>query len=295
MSCVKKAVIPAAGLGTRFLPYTKAVAKEMLPIVDKPALQIIVEEIVQSGITEILIVTGRNKQNIENHFDKVFELEYLLKQTGKLESLKIVNDITDMADIHYVRQKEAKGLGHAVLCAKSFAENQPFAVLLGDDVVYTGDKTPCLKQLIEQFDKTGKSILGVQRVEKQNVSKYGIVEPEQDAEGRLHSVKSLVEKPDTNSAPSNIAVLGRYVITPEIFDYLSTQQPGAGGEIQLTDSLNRLAQDKGMYAYEFEGRRYDIGDKQGYLEATVEYALRDEKLKAGFEGFLKDIVKGFDS
>lgn len=290
MSAITKAVIPAAGLGTRFLPYTKAVAKEMLPIVDKPALQIIVEEIVASGITEILIITGRNKQNIENHFDKVFELEHLLKQTGKLEYLKIVNDITDMADIHYIRQKEAKGLGHAVLCAKTFIENKPFAVLLGDDVVYTGSKTPCLKQLIDCYDKTNKSVLGVQRVPAESVNKYGIVTPKK-SEGKLHEVLSLVEKPKVEESPSNIAVLGRYIITPEIFSYLENQEPGAGGEIQLTDALKRLAADSGMYALEFEGRRYDIGDKQGYLEATVEYALRDPKLSVDFKNYLKNITK----
>lgn len=287
---INKAVIPAAGLGTRFLPYTKAVAKEMLPIVDKPALQIIVEEIVASGIKEILIITGRNKQNIENHFDKVIELEHLLKQTGKLDYLKIVNDITEMADIHYVRQKEAKGLGHAVLCAQYFAGNEPFAVLLGDDVVYTGDGKPCLKQLIDCYEQTGKSVLGVQRVDKNSVSKYGIVTPKK-SEGRLHEVLSLVEKPDIDKAPSNIAVLGRYIINPEIFTYLKTQTPGAGGEIQLTDALLRLSEQQGMYAYEFEGRRYDIGDKQGYLEATVEYALRDKNLAENFKNYLKTIVK----
>lgn len=286
MEIVTKAVIPAAGLGTRFLPYTKAVAKEMLPIVDTPALQLIVEEIVASGIKEVLIITGRNKQNIENHFDKVFELEYLLKSTGKLDYLKIVNDITDMAEIHYVRQREAKGLGHAVLCAKAFVGNNPFAVLLGDDVVYTGDNKPCLKQLLEVFDKTQKSVLGVQQVEMKNINKYGCVKPSK-SNGRLHEIASLVEKPAIEVAPSNIAVLGRYVITPDIFDYLETQVPGAGGEIQLTDSLNRLAIDKGMYAYEFEGRRYDIGDKLGYLEATVEYALRDNALSEGFREYLK--------
>jgi UTP--glucose-1-phosphate uridylyltransferase len=287
---VKKAVIPAAGLGTRFLPYTKAVAKEMLPIVDKPALQLIVEEITASGIRDILIITGRNKQNIENHFDKVVELEQLLKQTGKLDSLKIVNDITYMADIHYVRQKEAKGLGHAVLCAESFVGSEPFAVLLGDDVVYTGSGKPCLKQLMDCFDEKGKTVIGVQKVDKACVNKYGIVTPGK-TEGRVCEVVSLVEKPAIDKAPSNIAVLGRYVITPEIFAYLKTQNPGAGGEIQLTDALMRLAADQGMYAYEFEGRRYDVGDKEGYLEATVEYALRDNNLSEGFKKYLKKLVK----
>lgn len=289
MSSVTKAVIPAAGLGTRFLPYTKAVAKEMLPIVDKPALQIIVEEIVASGIREILIITGRNKQNIENHFDRVFELEHLLQQTGKLDSLKIVNDITDMADIHYVRQKEAKGLGHAILCAKYFVGDSPFAVLLGDDVVYTGEDTPCLKQLLDCFEQKNKTVLGVQRVDRDKVNKYGIVTTGH-SEGRMHEVISLVEKPNVEEAPSDIAVLGRYVITPEIFRYLETQEPGAGGEIQLTDALKRLCLDQGMYAYEFEGKRYDIGDKQGYLEATVEYALRDPVLSDGFRSYLKKMI-----
>lgn len=288
---ITKAIIPAAGHGTRFLPYTKAVAKEMLPIVDKPVLQLIVEEIVSSGIKEILIITGRNKQNIENHFDKVYELEHLLKETGKIEDLKIVNDITEMANIHYIRQKEAKGLGHAVLCAKTFVKNEPFAVLLGDDLVYTQNK-PCLKQLIDCYDKTGKTVLGVQKVNKNDVSKYGIVTPGK-TEGRMHEVLSLVEKPDIDKAPSNIAVLGRYVISPDIFTYLKTQTPGAGGEIQLTDSLMRLAKDQGMVAYEFEGRRYDTGNKQGYLEATVEYALRDNKLNKDFKNYLQNLVKEF--
>lgn len=289
MSQVTKAVIPAAGLGTRFLPYTKAVAKEMLPIVDKPTLQLIVEEIVASGIREILIITGRNKQNIENHFDRVYELEHILQKSGKVDSLKIVNDITNMADIHYVRQKEARGLGHAILCARYFVGDAPFAVLLGDDVVYTGDGTPCLKQLLDCFEQKQKTILGVQRVDRDKVNKYGIVTTGR-SEGRVHEVKSLVEKPKIEEAPSNIAVLGRYVVTPEIFKYLETQQPGAGGEIQLTDALMRMCLDQGMYAYEFEGKRYDIGDKLGYLEATVEYALRDPILSEGFKAYLKKIA-----
>jgi UTP--glucose-1-phosphate uridylyltransferase len=290
MGIVKKAVIPAAGLGTRFLPYTKAVAKEMLPIVDKPALQFIVEEVVASGIREVLIITGRNKQNIENHFDRVYELENLLKRTNKLDSLKLINDITDMADIHYIRQKEAKGLGHAILCARIFVSDQPFAVLLGDDVVYTGENKPCLKQLMDCFEEKQKSILGVQRVPKTEVNKYGIVTAGK-SEGCCHEVASLVEKPPIDKAPSNIAVLGRYIITPKIFDYLEKQQPGVGGEIQLTDALKELAADEGMYAYEFEGKRYDIGDKEGYLEATVEYALRDSKLAPKFSKYLKNLAK----
>lgn len=289
MKKVTKAVIPAAGLGTRFLPYTKAVPKEMLPIVDTPTLQIIVEEIVSSGIREILIITGRNKQNIENHFDKVFELESLLRSTGKLDYLNMVESITDLADMHYVRQKQAKGLGHAVLCAKSFVGDNPFAVLLGDDIVYTGSGKPCLAQLIDCYQKTGKSVLGVQRVAKENVNKYGIVSPGEPVYPGVYPVQSMVEKPDIDKAPSDMAVLGRYVIEPQIFGYLQNQTPGAGGEIQLTDALGRMAADRGMYACVFEGRRYDVGDKLGYLEATVEYALRDEALKDNFKKYLKGL------
>ena len=289
MSKVKKAVIPAAGLGTRFLPATKAQPKEMLPIVDIPTIQYIVEEAINSGIEDILIITGRNKKSIEDHFDKSYELETELEKGGKEEFLKLCQSISNLANIHYVRQKEAKGLGHAIHCAKSFVGNEPFAVLLGDDIVYSAEK-PCLKQMIEVYDKYHASVLGVQTVPHDQVSKYGIVDGENIGD-RLFSVKGLVEKPKAEEAPTDVAILGRYIIEPEIFDYLEKTTPGAGGEIQLTDALKMLAKDKSMYAYDFIGTRYDVGDKLGFLKATVEYALRRDDLKNNFMEYLKTIVK----
>lgn len=289
MSKVKKAVIPAAGLGTRFLPATKAQPKEMLPIVDIPTIQYIVEEAINSGIEDILIITGRNKKSIEDHFDKSYELETELEKGGKEEFLKLCQSISNLANIHYVRQKEAKGLGHAIHCAKSFVGNEPFAVLLGDDIVYSAEK-PCLKQMIEVYDKYQASVLGVQTVPHDQVSKYGIVDGENIGD-RLFSVKGLVEKPKAEEAPTDVAILGRYIIEPEIFDYLEKTTPGAGGEIQLTDALKMLAKDKSMYAYDFIGTRYDVGDKLGFLKATVEYALRRDDLKNNFMEYLKTIVK----
>ncbi len=284
---VRKAVIPAAGLGTRFLPATKAQPKEMLPIVDKPTLQFIIEEAVDSGIEEILIITGRNKTSIENHFDKSVELELELEKKGKTDLLEKVRKISNMVDIHYIRQKEPLGLGHAIHCAKSFIGNEPFAVLLGDDIVNNGK--PCLKQMIEVYDEYKTSILGVQDVPKEDVNKYGIVDGKY-IEDRVYKVKDLVEKPAIEDAPSNIAILGRYIINPTIFEILEHTKPGKGGEIQLTDALKVLAQREAMYAYNFEGRRYDVGDKQGFLEATVEYALRRQDLREGFLEYLIDIV-----
>lgn len=286
---VTKAVIPAAGLGTRFLPATKACPKEMLPIVDKPTIQYIIEEALASGITDILIISGRTKRAIEDHFDRSPELEYNLEEHGKTELLKIVKDIADI-NLHYVRQKEPKGLGHAILCAKAFVGNEPFAVLLGDDVVYN-DEYPCLKQLIEVYDATGGSVLGCQTVPKEKVSSYGIVDSVPTEDNRIFRVNDMVEKPAVEEAPSQLAVLGRYVITPEIFQILENTKPGKGGEIQLTDALKVLAKMEKMYAYDFIGRRYDVGDKQGYLEATVEYALRRPDLKEKFAAYLKNIVK----
>lgn len=285
---VRKAIIPAAGLGTRFLPATKAQPKEMLPIVDKPTLQYIIEEAVDSGIEEILIITGRNKKSIEDHFDKSVELELELEKKGKTELLEEVRKISDMVNIHYIRQKEPKGLGHAIHCAKSFIGNEPFAVLLGDDIVYA-DK-PCLKQMIEAHDEYKTTILGVQEVAKEDVNKYGIVDGK-FIEDRVYKVKGLVEKPDIEHAPSNVAILGRYIINPAIFEILEQTKPGKGGEIQLTDALKELAQREAMYAYVFEGRRYDVGDKQGFLEATVEYALRREDLREGFLEYLIKTIK----
>lgn len=280
---VRKAIIPAAGLGTRFLPATKAQPKEMLPIVDKPTIQYIIEEAVASGIEEILIITGRNKKCIEDHFDKSVELEMELEKNNKEELLELVRGISDIADIHYIRQKEPKGLGHAILCAKAFVGNEPFAVLLGDDVV--DSEVPCLKQLMDCYKEYKTSILGVQTVAKEDVNKYGIVDGIH-IEDRVYKVKKLVEKPAVEEAPSNVAILGRYIITPQIFDVLSNTQPGKGGEIQLTDALETLIENEAMYAYNFEGRRYDVGDKLGFLQATVEFALKKEELREPFIEYL---------
>jgi UTP--glucose-1-phosphate uridylyltransferase len=281
---VRKAIIPAAGLGTRFLPATKAQPKEMLPIVDKPTIQYIIEEAVASGIEEILIITGRNKKCIEDHFDKSVELEVELEKSGKSELLELVRDITDLVDIHYIRQKEPKGLGHAIHCAKAFVGKEPFAVLLGDDVVYNDGK-PCLKQLMDCYSEYNTTILGVQEVAHENVNKYGIVNGIH-IEDRVYKVKDLVEKPSVEEAPSNVAILGRYIITPAIFDILESTTPGKGGEIQLTDALKTLIKQEAMYAYNFEGNRYDVGDKLGFLQATVEYALRRDDLRETFTEYL---------
>ncbi|MDV4150287.1 UTP--glucose-1-phosphate uridylyltransferase GalU [Clostridium sp. AL.422] len=285
---IKKAVIPAAGLGTRFLPATKAQPKEMLPIVDKPTIQYIIEECVQSGIEEILIITGRNKKCIEDHFDKSIELELELENNGKEEMLEMVREISDMVNIHFIRQKEPKGLGHAIQCAKTFIGNEPFAVLLGDDIVYNDDK-PCLGQLINCYNEYKTSVLGVQEVSKENVSKYGIVGGI-NIEDRIYKVKELVEKPSIDKAPSNIAILGRYIITPRIFEILEETEPGKGGEIQLTDALLKLLEEEAIYAYNFEGRRYDVGDKQGFLEANIEYALRNDDLREDFTEYLRSLT-----
>ncbi|WP_026573813.1 UTP--glucose-1-phosphate uridylyltransferase GalU [Bacillus sp. UNC438CL73TsuS30] len=285
---VRKAIIPAAGLGTRFLPATKAQPKEMLPIVDKPTLQYIIEEAVASGIEEILIITGRNKKSIEDHFDKSVELELELEARGKLDLLAEVRRISEMVNIHYIRQKEPKGLGHAIYCAKSFIGNEPFAVLLGDDIVYS--EKPCLKQMIEKYEEYKTTILGVQEVAAEDTDKYGIIEGK-EIEERIYKVKGLVEKPASDSAPSNIAILGRYIINPAIFELLEKTEPGKGGEIQLTDALKELAHKEAMYAYVFEGKRYDVGDKQGFLQATVEFALRRDDLREEFLNYLKKELK----
>ena len=285
---IRKAVIPAAGLGTRFLPATKACPKEMLPIVDKPTIQYIIEEALASGITEILIISGRTKRAIEDHFDRAPELEENLAEHGKEELLKMVQDIGDI-NIHFVRQKEPKGLGHAILCAKRFIGHEPFAVLLGDDVVHN-DEYPCLKQLIDVYNATGGSVLGCQTVPLEKVSAYGIVDSVPTDNERIFKVKYMVEKPAVEEAPSRLAVLGRYVITSDIFRILDNTEPGRGGEIQLTDALKVLARQQDMYAYDFIGRRYDVGDKQGYLEAQVEYALRRKDLAGKFREYLKNLV-----
>ncbi|HWR61054.1 MAG TPA: UTP--glucose-1-phosphate uridylyltransferase GalU [Clostridia bacterium] len=284
---VKKAIIPAAGLGTRFLPATKAQPKEMLPIVDKPTIQYIVEEAINSGIKEILIVTGRNKRAIEDHFDRSIELELELKRKENEALLKQVRDISNLVDIHYVRQKEAKGLGHAIYCARAFVGNEPFAVLLGDDVVDA--EVPCLKQLINVYESYSRTVLGVQKVSQEDVDKYGIIDFEQVNE-RLYKVRDLVEKPPKDKAPSNVAILGRYIITPEIFGILEKTKPGSGGEIQLTDALKSLSGVQQIFAYNFEGKRYDIGSKLGFLQATVEFALKRDELKEDFGKYLSGIV-----
>lgn len=284
---IRKAVIPTAGLGTRFLPATKAQPKEMLPIVDKPTLQYIIEEAVQSGIEEILVITGRNKKSIEDHFDKSVELELELELKGKIDQLDEVRQISDMVNIHYIRQKEPKGLGHAIYCAKSFIGNEAFAVMLGDDIVHS-DK-PCLSQLMEVYDEYKTSVLGVQEVPNSEVSKYGIIKGKYIEEG-VYKIKDLVEKPAIHEAPSNVAILGRYIITPAIFSVLENTAPGAGGEIQLTDALRELSRQEAMYAYSFNGRRYDVGDKLGFLEANIEYALRREDLRAQFLEYLISIA-----
>ena len=289
---VRKAVIPAAGLGTRFLPATKALPKEMLPIVDIPTVQYIVDEAVKSGIEEVLIITNSNKHCMENHFDKSYELEDRLTASGKLKEVEMINRIANMANIYYVRQKEPRGLGHAILCAKSFIGNEPFAILLGDDVVINKEGEPALRQLINAYKKVNASIVGVQTAAEDQVSKYGIVAPsEYDiSQGRLKKLYDMVEKPKQEEAPSRLAVLGRYVLTPEIFDLLENQTPGAGGEIQLTDAIKRLMTSQAVYSYDFEGTRYDVGDKFGFIKATIDFALDREDLHDSVATYIKEIA-----
>ncbi|MCH3958708.1 MAG: UTP--glucose-1-phosphate uridylyltransferase GalU [Selenomonas sp.] len=281
--------MPAAGFGTRFLPATKATPKEMLPIVDTPTIQYIVEEALASGIEEILIISGHGKRAIEDHFDSAPELELELKRKGKSKFLKIVQETADI-DIHYIRQRAMRGLGDAILCAKSFMGDEPFAVLLGDDVVYTGDGKPALRQLMDVYEQTGGSVLGCQIVPKERVSDYGIVKGIKTENHRLLQVQDMVEKPAVDEAPSQMAVLGRYIITPEIFSILEGTNPGKGGEIQLTDALRILAQKENVYAYDFEGIRYDLGNKLGFLKATVEFALRREDIQDSFSQYLKTVI-----
>ncbi|WNB92679.1 UTP--glucose-1-phosphate uridylyltransferase GalU [Bacillus sp. NEB1478] len=285
---VKKAIIPAAGLGTRFLPATKAMPKEMLPIVDKPTIQYIVEEAIESGIEDIIIVTGKGKRAIEDHFDHAFELEQNLFEKGKTELLEKVQHTSKMADIHYIRQKEPKGLGHAVWCARKFIGDEPFAVLLGDDIV-KGEK-PCLKQLIEQYEKTGSSIIGVQEVAEEQTSRYGIIDP-MTKDGRLYGVHNFVEKPALGTAPSNLAIMGRYLLTPEIFQFLGQQEIGAGGEIQLTDAIQKLNTFQRVFAYDFEGTRYDVGEKLGFIMTTLDFALRDREISKNLLPELEKLVE----
>jgi UTP--glucose-1-phosphate uridylyltransferase len=283
---VKKVVIPAAGLGTRFLPATKSQPKEMLPIVDKPAIQYIVEEAIQSGIEDIIIITGRNKRAIEDHFDRSIELELELEQKHKKELLQLVNDVSNLVDIHYIRQKTPLGLGDAIRCARSFIHNEPFAVMLGDDIV--DNDVPCLKQLIDFYDEVHSSVVGVQEVPFNELHKYGVVFPTNDAVGRALKISDLVEKPKTNP-PSNLAIMGRYVFTPEIFNCLDSIEKGHGGEFQLTDAIQLLLKDNDVYAYNFLGKRFDVGDKLGFLKATVEFALKRDDLGSEFKTYLKKL------
>jgi UTP--glucose-1-phosphate uridylyltransferase len=286
MSKVKKAIIPAAGLGTRFLPATKAMPKEMLPIVDKPTIQYIVEEAIESGIEDIIIVTGKGKRAIEDHFDSAFELEDNLARKEKFELLEQVRKPGNV-DIHYIRQKEPKGLGHAIWCARKFIGNEPFAVLLGDDIVQA--KVPSLKQLMNMYDKVGSSVIGVQPVPKEETNRYGIIDPSRQ-DGRMYEVRNFVEKPPVELAPSNLAILGRYILTPEIFDLLENQETGSGGEIQLTDAIQRLNNFQNVFAYDFEGIRYDVGEKFGFIKTTIEMALSREELRDQLLAYLVKLV-----
>ena len=287
---IRKAVIPAAGYGTRFLPVTKAIPKEMIPIVDKPVIQYIVEEALQSGIEEILIITGHGKRAIEDHFDTNIDLELQLRQQGKDQLLHLVQDISSI-NVHYIRQKHMRGLGDAIRCAESFIDNEPFAVLLGDDVIYNPEK-PALKQMMEAFSRLGATMLGCQEVPQELVSRYGIVQGQPTDDDRVVKLIDMVEKPAVDEAPSRLAALGRYILTPDIFEILRRVQPGKGGEIQLTDALQTMASREAVYAYCFEGKRYDVGDKLGFLKANVEYALRRPDLAAPFRQFLKEVVRG---
>jgi UTP--glucose-1-phosphate uridylyltransferase len=284
---VRKAIIPAAGLGTRFLPATKAMPKEMLPIVDKPTIQYIVEEAIASGIEDIIIVTGKGKRAIEDHFDFAPELEKNLQEKGKYDLLDKVRYSTNLADIHYIRQKEPKGLGHAVWCARNFIGDEPFAVLLGDDIVQSD--IPCLRQLINQYEETYSSVIGVQTVPDSETHRYGIIDPSLQ-EGRRYQVKNFVEKPAPGKAPSNLAIMGRYILTPEIFMFLDRQETGTGGEIQLTDAIQKLNQIQRVFAYDFEGTRYDVGEKFGFVKTTIEFALKHEDLRDDMLDYLKTLI-----
>ncbi len=288
MQKIRKAVIPAAGFGTRFLPETKAMPKEMLPIVDKPTIQYIVEEILHSGIQEILIISGHAKRAIEDHFDSSPELEQHLMESGKLKELEEIRKISDIK-VHYVRQPYMRGLGDAILCAREFVDGEPFGVILGDDIVYTGNGEPALKQLMDRYYETGSTVVGCQVVPEDKVSAYGIIQGDRTENPDLLKVVDMIEKPSIKEAPSRFAALGRYVITPEVFDILEQTKPGKGGEIQLTDALRVMARCENVYAYNFTGKRYDTGNKLGYLKAVVEFALRREDLGEGFREYLKSL------
>lgn len=288
MKKIRKAIIPAAGLGTRFLPATKAQPKEMLPIVDKPAIQYIVEEAIESGIEDIIIVTGRNKRAIEDHFDKSVELEMMLEEKGSTKLLEIVQSVSNLADVHYIRQKQPLGLGHAILCARKFIGDEPFAVLLGDDILQSSP--PGLKQMMDIYEQTGTSVIAVQEVPWEDVSKYGIISPANSLDN-YRLIEDLVEKPDRDQAPSNLAVIGRYIIMPEIFGILEQQEPGRGGEIQLTDALRVLNRQQQMAAYLMQAKRYDVGDKMGYIEATIELALQRPDLQDQVKSYLLSLIQ----
>lgn len=283
---IKKAIIPAAGLGTRFLPATKAMPKEMLPILDKPTIQYIVEEAAGAGIEDIIIVTGKHKRAIEDHFDNQKELEMILEEKGKTDLLEKVNYSTELANIFYVRQKEQKGLGHAIYSARQFIGNEPFAVLLGDDIVESTQ--PAIKQLMDTYEETGKSVIGVQEVNENDTHRYGIIDP-LGKSGRQYEVNQFVEKPKQGTAPSNLAIMGRYVLTPDIFEYLANQGKGAGGEIQLTDAIERMNKESQVYAYDFEGERYDVGEKLGFVKTTIEFALKDQEMNEALTKFIKQL------
>ncbi|MGQ0668165.1 MAG: UTP--glucose-1-phosphate uridylyltransferase GalU [Actinomycetota bacterium] len=285
---VKKAVIPAAGLGTRFLPATKAQPKEMLPVVDKPAIQYVVEEAVRAGLADILIITGRGKRSIENHFDRSFELEYYLESKGKFEELKEVREITEMATIHYIRQRDPLGLGHAVAVAEPHVGGEPFAVLLGDDLM--AESSTLLVDMLKVHERYGRSVIAALEVSREEISLYGSIEPE-FVEDNLARVVSVIEKPSADEAPSNLAAIGRYILTPEIFDALRETQPGVGGEVQLTDAINLLAREQAVYAYVFEDGRFDVGNKADYLKATIELAIDQEDVGEELRAYLVDLVK----
>ena len=289
MSVIRKAIIPVAGFGTRFLPVTKSIPKEMIPIIDKSTIQYIIEEAVESGITDILLVTSKYKKSIEDYFDNFKELESVLESSKNYEMLDMIKNISNMVNITFVRQKEQKGLGHAIYQGKTFVGNEPFCVLLGDDIVYNRDK-PCLKQLIECYEEYGGSVLGVQEVKHEDVSKYGIVDGNKISEN-IYRVNNLIEKPSMEEAPTNIAILGRYVISCKIFEHLEKENYGKNGEIQLTDSITNLISTEEVYAYKFQGTRYDIGDKVGYLKATIDYSLRDDKIKHIIKDYLGEKLK----
>jgi UTP--glucose-1-phosphate uridylyltransferase len=284
---VRKAVFPAAGLGTRFLPATKAQPKEMLPLVDKPMIQYVVEEAVASGLSEIIIVTGRGKRAIEDHFDSAFELEYYLNDRGKTEELAQIKTISELASVSYVRQREPLGLGHAILCARSLVGDEPFAVFLGDDII-GATRTPCMRQLLDVSDRHQAPVIAVQRVPEHQIHQYGVINARQ-VESRVYEILDLVEKPKPQDAPSDLAIIGRYVLPPEIFEILAATKADARGEIQLTDALRALRARRPMYGVEFEGRRYDTGDKLGFLKATVEFALARPDLADDFRTYLKSL------